>query len=42
MLWGQGLGQGGHLAKLPGLQEFRFVLKSKSSLQKPEPAVKTE
>lgn len=30
VLWGQGLGKGWYLAKLPGFQEFRFVLKLKA------------
>lgn len=33
VLHSEGLGEGGHFARLPGFQEFRFVLKSKSSLQ---------
>jgi len=42
VLRGEVLGEGGHLAKLPGFQEFRFLLKSKRSLQNPEPADKTD
>lgn len=39
VLHSEGLGQGGHFARLPSFQEFRFVLKSKRSLQNTEPAI---
>lgn len=42
VLHGEGLGEGGHFARLPSFQEFRFLLKSKSSLQNTEPTVTAE
>lgn len=42
VLHSEGLEEGGHFARLPSFQEFRFVLKGKSSLQNTEPAITAE